>query len=220
MVERNFELKVGIFVFIGIILLFIIVFSIGRIYIFQPGYRIKVFFNFAGGIADAAPVRLAGVDVGEVDEITIFYDREMMRTRVEVLTWIKKDVAIEKDSAVRVNTLGMLGEKYLEIIPGTREAGFVEEGGILIGEDPIMLDELAGDIKTLADSAGNVMGSIERGEGTVGKLLTDETIYNNLEEFTSDIKRNPWKLFRKTKEKKREKKIDKTEEKESEQESE
>ena len=60
--DKNFELKVGIFVFIGIVMLFIIVFSIGKVYIFQPGYHIRVLFNFAGGLGDAAPVRLAGVD--------------------------------------------------------------------------------------------------------------------------------------------------------------
>lgn len=205
MEERGFELKVGIFVFIGIVVLFTIVFSIGKIYIFQPGYSIRVIFNYAGGIADAAPARLAGVDVGEVEGINIFYDEEIMRTRVEVLVWLKKNVKIEKNAIVRVNTLGMLGEKYLEIIPGTEETGFVEANGILIGEDPVMLDELAEDLKDLADSAGVVMSKLERGEGTIGKLLTDDTIYKNLEEFTEDIKKNPWKLFRKTKESKKKK---------------
>jgi len=205
MEDKSFELKVGIFVFIGILILFIIVFSIGKIYIFQPGYNIRVIFNFAGGLTEAAPVRLAGVDTGEVEKITIFYDREIRRTRVEALVWIKKKVKIEKDAIVRVNTLGMLGEKYLEIIPGTHEAGFLEENGILIGEDPVMLDELAKDIKDMADSAGAVMGRLERGEGTIGKFLTDESVYNNVEEFTEDIKKNPWKLLRKTSEKKRRK---------------
>lgn len=198
--EKSLELKVGIFVFIGIALLFIMVFSIGKIYIFQPGYCVKVLFNYAGGVSEAAPVRLAGVDVGEVDKIRIYYDQEIMRTRVEVAAWIKKDVKIEKDSAVRVNALGMLGEKYLEIIPGSQDAGFVEDGGMLVGEDPVMLDELAEDLKDLADSAGAVMGKLERGEGSVGKLLTEDKLYRDLEEFVNEIKRNPWKLFRKTKE--------------------
>jgi phospholipid/cholesterol/gamma-HCH transport system substrate-binding protein len=203
MEDRSFELKVGIFVFIGILILFIMVFSIGKIYILQPGYRIRILFNFAGGIANAAPVRLAGVDIGEVDRIKIFYDKEMMRTRVEVLAWIKKNVKIEKNSTVLVNTLGLLGEKYLEIIPGTQDSGFVEDDGFIIGEDPVMLDELAEDLKHFADSAGSVMRKLDTGEGTIGKFLTDDTVYKNIEEFTDDIKRHPWKLFRKTKEKDR-----------------
>ncbi|MFH1753343.1 MAG: MlaD family protein [Candidatus Omnitrophota bacterium] len=198
--DKSFELKVGLFVFIGIVVLFVIVFSIGKIYIFQPGYKIRVLFNFAGGLGDAAPVRLAGVDVGEVDKIKIFYDEDMMRTRVEVIAWIKKNVSIERDAVVRVNTLGMLGEKYLEIIPGTQASGFAEENGILVGEDPIMVDELAEDLKDLADSAEAVMSRLDRGEGTIGKFLTDDTVYKNIEEFTEDIKKHPWKLFMKGKE--------------------
>ncbi len=197
MEERGLELKVGAFVFIGIVLLFTIVFSIGKVYVFQPGYRIRILFNFAGGIADAAPVRLAGVDIGEVDRIKIFYDDQILKTRVEVLTWIKKRIKIEKDAIARINTLGLLGEKYLEIVPGSHDAGFVEPNGTLIGEDPVMIDELAGDIKNLADSASVVMGKLERGEGTLGRFLTDDSIYVGLEEFVNDIKKHPWKLFRK-----------------------
>lgn len=200
--ERGFELKVGIFVFLGIFILFVIVFSIGKSYVFQPGYRVRVLFNFAGGLGEAAPVRVAGVKVGEVDKINIFYDEDIMRTRVEVLAWIKKNVAIEKNAIVHVNTLGMLGEKYLEIIPGTQETGFIEENGILIGEDPVMVDLLVEDLKDLADSAGVVMSRLDRGEGTIGRLLAEDTIYEELEAFIKEIRANPWKLFKKTKEKK------------------
>ncbi|NQT06585.1 MAG: MCE family protein [Candidatus Omnitrophica bacterium] len=206
MEDKSFELKVGIFVFIGIMILFIIVFSLGKVYIFQPGYYINIVYNFAGGISESAPVRLAGVDVGEIDKIRIYYDDEIGRTRVNILVWIKKDVKIERDSIVRINTLGLLGERYLEIIPGTQDAGFVTAEGVLIGEDPVMMDELAEDLKDLADSAGVIMGKLERGEGTIGKFLTDDTVYNNVEEFTDDIKRNPWKLLRKTSDNKRKKK--------------
>jgi len=196
--ERSFELKVGIFVFIGIIILFIIVFSIGKIYLFQPGYRVKVLFDFAGGLSDAAPVRLAGVEVGEIETIDIYFDEGAQKTRVEILGWIKKDVAIEKNSVVRVNTLGMLGEKYLEIIPGTRDSGVIKDGDVLIGEDPIMMDQLAEDLKGLSDSLGVIMGRLERGEGAIGKFLTEEKIYNDMEAFVEDLRKNPWKLFRKT----------------------
>jgi len=198
--EKNLELKVGVFVFIGIIMLFIIVFSIGKIYLFEPGYKIRVLFNFAGGLGDASPVRLAGVNVGEVNDIRIFYDESIMRTRVEVVAWIKKNIAVEKNSIARINTLGLLGEKYLEIMPGSQDSGIVEENGILIGEDPIVMDELAEDLKDLADSAGVVMSRLDRGEGTIGKLLTEDGLYNEVEAFVKDIRAHPWKLFMKGKE--------------------
>lgn len=204
--ERNFELKVGIFAFIGIVILFIIIFSIGEIYMLEPGYNLGVIFGFANGITEAAPVRVAGVEVGEVKSIKIFYDKSAKRPKAKLIIWIKEDVLIEKDARACINTLGLLGEKYLEILPGSQEAGFLADGETLVGEDPVVMDELTKDMRALVDSANAVMSRLKKGEGTIGKLLTEEKIYDDLEIFVEDIKNNPWKLLHKTREKKREKK--------------
>lgn len=206
MTERNFELKVGIFTFIGIVILFIIIFSIGELYFFKPGYNIRVVFGFANGIAGAAPVRVAGVEAGEVKDINIFYDKLDNKSKVEILIWLREHVKIELDATAHINTLGLLGEKYLEIMPGSPETGFLAEGDTLVGEDPVIMDELTKDMRELASSAGVVMQRLEDGEGTVGKLLTEEKIYDDLEILVEDIKNHPWKLFYKTKKKKRKEK--------------
>ena len=80
------------------------------------------------------------------------------------------------------------------------------EGDTLVGEDPVIMDELTKDMRKLASSAGVVMQRLEDGEGTVGKLLTEEKIYDDLEILVEDIKNHPWKLFYKTKKKKRKEK--------------
>ncbi len=67
--RSGFELKVGIFIFIGIVILSLIVFSIGNFYSIKRGYTLDIVFNFANGISVGAPVRYAGVEVGEVQEI-------------------------------------------------------------------------------------------------------------------------------------------------------
>ena len=64
--DEKLEMKVGIFIGIGIFLMFLIVFSIGDRYPFEKGYNVKVIFDYVNGITKDAPVRLAGVDVGEV----------------------------------------------------------------------------------------------------------------------------------------------------------
>ena len=201
MTERNFELKVGIFTFIGIVILFIIVFSIGELYLFKPGYNLKILFNFANGITEAAPVRVAGVEAGEVETIRIFYSEDEKKTKVELAVWIKDDVNIEKDARATINTLGLLGEKYLEILPGSYEAGFLAEGESLVGEDPVIMGDLTRDMKNMADSASVIMDRLKDGEGTIGKLLVEEKIYNDLELLVEDIRKHPWKLFHKTKDK-------------------
>jgi len=194
----SFEVKVGIFILIGLITLFIMIFSIGDIYFIRPGYRIKVIFNFANGIGMNAPVRVAGIESGEVDNIRIYYDSREQRTKVELSAWIKKDVPIEEDAKAVINTLGLLGEKYLEIFPGESKR-FLKEGSELVGVDPVSTESMTADLKEVLDSMKVVMSRLETGEGTIGKFLTDEGVYNNIEEFTEDIKRNPWKLMNKPK---------------------
>lgn len=198
----SFELKVGIFVFIGILLLFVFVFSIGEFYFFKPVYRINVIFGFANGIEIGSPVRVSGVNMGEVEDIDMFYDEALGRARVRLKVALRREARIERDAVCKINTLGLLGEKYLEITPGSREAGFLEEDGTIVGQDPIPMDEvtrtmkeLSESAKELTDSANTILHRIEKGEGTIGKLLIDDTIYKNLADFTEDIKRHPWKLL-------------------------
>ena len=195
----SFEVKVGMFILIAVIILLGMIFSIGEIYFIRPGYHIKVLFNFANGIALNSPVRLAGIEVGEVDSIDIYYDSGENRTRVELSAWIKsKEYRIEEDSKAVINTLGLLGEKYLEIFPGTSEKT-LDEGSVLVGVDPISTENMAMELMELLDSFKVIAKRLEKGEGTIGRFLTDESIYENIEAFTEDIKQNPWKLMNKPK---------------------
>ena len=192
----SFEVKVGIFILIGLIILIVMIFSIGEVYVFRPGYRVKVLFNFANGISMNAPVRLAGVEVGEVDNIRIYYDTVAESTKVELSAWIKKDVAIEEDAKAVINTLGLLGEKYLEIFPG-KSKRFLQDGSALVGVDPISTETMTMEFKKILDSLTVVVNRLEKGEGTIGRFLTDESVYDNVEAFTEDVKKNPWKLMNK-----------------------
>ena len=191
---KIFELKVGIFIMIGIAILFIIVFSIGDINIVKKGYHIKVRFNFVDGIGGSAPVRLAGVGVGQIDGLKIYYDEKEKRTKAELNAWIKKGIRIEEDSVATVNTLGFMGEKYMEVYPGI-STKFLKEGDILMGKDPIQTSKVVENLYNLSKSVETIVDKVKNGEGTIGKLFMDEKLYNNLEEFTEDIKKNPWKLL-------------------------
>jgi phospholipid/cholesterol/gamma-HCH transport system substrate-binding protein len=195
--SRAFELKVGVFILIGVAILFIIVFSIGDINLSKTGYNIKVIFNFASGIGPSAPVRLAGVGVGQVQGIHIIHDAKDNKTKAELTAWINDNIKIEEDAVVTINTLGLLGEKYLEIFPGTPGSTAVKPNGTIIGKDPVPMEKVTENLASLSESVKAIVDKIKSGEGTIGKLLYDDAIYNNLEEFTADIKKNPWKLLNK-----------------------
>lgn len=199
--NKVFELKVGIFIAVGILIFFIVVFSIGDVYLVRKGYHINIIFSFANGITESAPVRFAGVNVGQIDRIDIFFDEKDKRSKVKVLAWISDEkIIIARDSIASINTLGLLGEKYLEIFPGRGKDDFLKNGDEIIGKDPTPTEQLAEKAAKIFDSTEVVMERLKKGEGTIGKLLTEEKVYNDLEAFVEDIKKHPWKLLHKPRE--------------------
>jgi phospholipid/cholesterol/gamma-HCH transport system substrate-binding protein len=184
---KVFELKVGMFILVGIVILVFIIFSIGDINISKAGYEIIVTFNFAAGLGSSAPVRVAGVGVGRVDGIRVMYDEKDKKTYAEVHAWIEEGTKIEKDSTVTINTLGLLGEKYLEILPGTPGSPILEKGDTIIGKDPVTMEQVTDNLVKITDNVNVIVGRLRKGEGTIGKLLTEETVYNNLDTFLGRI---------------------------------
>lgn len=202
--SKSLELKVGIFVFIGLVILTWFVLWIGDFKIIKHGYHVRVSFGFANGVKVGAPLRLAGVDVGEVKEIKLTHDGSGKNT-VYLTTWLDSDIQIPRDSRAWVNTLGLLGEKYLEIIPGKDYKNVMKENDCLLGEDPISVQEVtdlakdvvlqAKDTLSSLQSVLNNMDGVLEGKGTLGKFLTDEKLYTDLEEMFADLKKHPWKLL-------------------------
>jgi len=196
--DKTFELKVGIFIALGILLFSIIVFSIGDVYLIKKGYHVNVIFNFANGLAESAPVRFAGVNVGQIDKIDLFFDENEKKTKVKVVAWVdSSDIKIPTDSNAVINTLGLLGEKYLEIFPGELSDDILTSEGTLVGHDPVPMELVTEKVQKLVDSMCVIMDGLKEGKGTVGKLLVDEQIYDDLEDFVADIKAHPWKLLHK-----------------------
>jgi phospholipid/cholesterol/gamma-HCH transport system substrate-binding protein len=118
------------------------VFMISDISFFKPGWKLKLVFGFADGVKMAAPVRVAGVDMGKVKEIKMFYDTKDQKTIVEIMVWLSSDARIPVDSKAWVNQLGLLGEKYVEIIPGKNYTSYLKDGDQLVGDDSISMREL------------------------------------------------------------------------------
>lgn len=227
--KMNFELKVGIFIFIGIVILSVIVFSIGNFYSVKRGYNMNVVFSFANGIGVGAPVRYSGVQVGEVQDIKVYFDEKENKPLVRLNIWVSQNTWINENANASINTLGLLGEKYLEIFPGTRDTRLLQKGDTLRGNDPVSTEELARSTKELIEKLGiltesvnkiagdealraslkNIFSNMEalsgdlrdflsyakQGKGTVGRLMSDDTLYKHIDEMILDIKEHPWKLL-------------------------
>lgn len=220
--KTKLELKVGVFVFVGLVILVVFVLLIGDFKTWTLGHGINFIFDFVSGVKVGAPVRFAGVDIGEVKEINFIFLPQERKTKVQIVGWVKKEVKIPVDSTVWVNTLGLLGEKYIEIVPGEDYANFLTADQALVGKEPIAMHEVAELAKSIATKIDeNIAGvteltqmmksvaknldegivRIKNKEGTIGKLLYDDTLYKELEALVVDIRKYPWKLFWKPKEK-------------------
>ena len=207
------EFKVGVFVFIGLVLLFMFVMLIGDLKNMVSAYKLNFTFSFINGIKIGAPVRYAGVDIGEVSDIT--FTPVDGRNKVLVKVLIRRNIRVPADSQVWINTLGLLGEKYVEVMPGKSQDA-IAPNSVITGNDPLAMQELGeiaksvakklddglSEIKTLAVSLNSLtanlddaLGRIKRGEGTLGKLIYNDDIYNQLDALVSDVRKSPWKLF-------------------------
>ncbi|HCY85445.1 MAG TPA: outer membrane lipid asymmetry maintenance protein MlaD [Desulfobacteraceae bacterium] len=115
MKKKNIELYVGIFVLIGCICTACLILVIGKFSLF-PGdqYAIHGYFSSASGLKTGARVEMAGVEIGSVAHIDIDKERYVAR----VVLNINNDIEISEDSIASVKTSGIIGEKYIAILPG------------------------------------------------------------------------------------------------------
>ena len=200
--KTKIELKVGFFVLIGIVLISFLIFKIGNIKNYGAGYSIKFIFNRIAGVKAGSPVRLSGVDIGEITEVKIVEDEENKKIKVEALSRIRGSLLIPHESSAYVSTLGLLGEKYIEIVPPEVVESFLKPGDKLVGVDPVLAQDWVDEAQKTVKDFQELISNLKDGEGTVGKLLFDDRLYQELEALVTDLRQHPWKLFWKTKEKK------------------
>jgi phospholipid/cholesterol/gamma-HCH transport system substrate-binding protein len=203
------ETKTGLFVIICLAVLGGLLIKVGNFNFFKTGYIIKSHFHFTGGVKKNSPVRLSGVDVGEVKAIRMIYGDD---TQVEMDLWVDEGTQIRLDSHAYVTTLGLMGEKYIEIKSGTPAAGIAKAGDSIPGDDPVRLEELiaigtkvAGDVgqmaKDISKVANHVDGAIQENRSKIDNIFSNlEETSENFNDFSQNLKFHPWKVLAKGKE--------------------
>ncbi|MFO0555460.1 MAG: MlaD family protein [Polyangiaceae bacterium] len=145
---RSIEVKVGILILAAVGLLAAFVLVMGGIN-FQPTYAVYVDFDNPGGLQTGAPVKIAGVKVGKIEEIQFRGGKVDDKTgRRESLVRIKVQIekryksSIYENSLFYVTTQGVLGEQFMAIEPGSSDRPVLEPGSVVRGLDPPRLDML------------------------------------------------------------------------------
>ncbi len=167
--------KVGIFVFIVLGILFWITFKIGGTIFGSPhGYTILAYFDNAQGLDTKTGVYLAGIKIGSIANIKLQNDRALVTLR------ILSGIQIKENAKAVIRTKGLLGEEYIEIIPGKQIAAPIKPGGQFIStESPPDLEEtmhkldgIATDIKSVTQSLRDVFGGAN-GEKNIKDMVNN-----------------------------------------------
>ena len=197
------QLRVGLFVLIAIgVLIFLILNASGDINPFSRKLHIKARFVDANGLREGSEVRLAGVRVGKVDKIILLEPSTVPTApRVEAQMVIDSTIdgraandRIRSDSTAQQGSPSLLGnEMLINITPGTSNGSPVQEGAILPSSSSNTVNDfatsgtdLAQRLSKLSDELSGLVTSIKNGQGTIGRLFSDEALYNNLNAAVSE----------------------------------
>ncbi|MBX3161419.1 MAG: MCE family protein [Deltaproteobacteria bacterium] len=121
--ERGLEFKVGLLILVSSAILLGFIFVLGN-FSLRPGFTVQVDFNYIGSLQPGAPIKVSGIKVGKVKDIEFFGGQVdpgiEQRVQVRVTAWIEDRArdSIRGDAEFFINTAGVLGEQYLEIVPG------------------------------------------------------------------------------------------------------
>lgn len=179
------EAKVGAAVLLGLITLAYMTIKVGGFSFFQEkGYHLSVTFNTASGLDKKAPVQISGVEVGRVEGIKLADEGAKITLRIH------PDVKIKKGGYASVRSSGLLGDRFVEIVPG-KENVYLKDGDVLSAQQgaPDMenlmnqFSNIAEDVKVVTSSLREVLGSQEGKESLRDTLANVRSLTKGINEF-------------------------------------
>jgi len=191
------ELRVGIVVILSFALLALAIFYVsGQSGFFVKKYTVTAFLKNANNLRGGAEVSLEGVTIGNVSKVAVSRESDPNKA-VEAelqLDETYKNI-IRSDSRLTISTIGLLGDSKVDITRGTEAGTVIEDGGTIQGTEE-------GDIRRIVQGANDVVANfqvlsedfkkitdrIDRGEGTLGKFLTDTAIFDNANQAAVELR--------------------------------
>jgi len=195
--DRGLEFKVGVLIVAAMVVLGGFIFVLGN-FSLHSGFTIHVDYGFSGNIRPGAPVKVSGIKVGKVKDVRylggVVDAKTGDRVYVRLDVWIEDRVhdSIKKNAEFYINTAGVLGEQYLEIVPGDAEQS-VASGDVLRGTDPPRTDLIVSRLYDVLDSLSSVLRD---DRGTIKKLLANSaSAVDQANTFLVDNRENMGKLL-------------------------
>jgi phospholipid/cholesterol/gamma-HCH transport system substrate-binding protein len=181
----KFKIRLGLFIAGGLALFIVAVFLIGKQKnLFDPVFKLTATFSNVSGLQVGGNIRFSGINVGTVDNITIINDSMV---RVDML--LKKNVRqfIKTDCEAGIGSSGIIGDRIVVITQGSNDAPEVKDGQLIESKEPVETDAVIQTLKETADNAAiisdqlaEIMVKLNRGNGTLGRLIRDSTMAKNI----------------------------------------
>lgn len=197
-------MRVGIFVLAGLLVLaFLILNATGDFNPFERKFYLKAQFADADGLREGAEVQLAGVHIGKVDSVNLMPPDSGDEAKVEALIIVDRNLGgrpiterIRTDSIAQLTATSLLAnDKMINITPGTAKGAAVTENYVLPTSKAMSINqltetgnELLQQINKLSVPANEILQKANQGEGTLGKIVNDDSLYKNLDATVAETK--------------------------------
>lgn len=162
--------------------------------VFSSKLTLRAFFENAGGLRVGAPVRLQGVDIGNVTEILINPHDPSHPVEVVMKVGTRYHSLLRTDSSAMLGTAGVLGETFVDIDSIDSHGERVHNNAVLPSKNrPDIQDVIRSseaslqNLNTLVNRLNDVVGQIQQGKGSVGKLIYDASLYNKLNSTLTQV---------------------------------
>jgi len=177
----SLEAKVGAMAIAGLMALALIFFTLNGLQFHQEGYRLKVSFGQVDGLKVGAAVRVAGVGVGKVEDLTL------TKEGVVAVLRLGKEILIPQGSRFSIRTTGLMGDKFVEITPNHQVKGYLAAGKTVEGDNPIVLQDMIGQAGTTLAEVKKLMLAFNEivGKEEVKKSVQDSFV--NFAHLTENI---------------------------------
>ncbi len=191
MKETASRARVGLLLLLGVLALTAGIFFIGqKSLLFSPVFYFRVNFKSAAGVKPGSNVLLSGYNVGTVTSLALTPAGDSVTLTLRVEERIRPFV--KNDAVAMIDQEGLVGNKYITLQIGTENGVPVHEYGFIRGAEPFELGAILQSARSMIDTTRfiseqvkGIMTRIGAGEGTLGKLITDDRMYDNLTQVTA-----------------------------------
>lgn len=189
------QLRVGLTVIFASAVLVALIFLMSNTTgLFTRKIVLHSYFDNASGLRVGAPVRLDGVDIGNVTSIRVVPGRPLTPVEITMRVSTQYSFNLHKDSVTSLNTAGVLGETFVDIDSAKAREALAQDGDVLPIRDRPDFQELVRssqgtlqNLDALLQRVSRILSVIESGQGSVGKLINDPGLYNRLNATVSEM---------------------------------